>query len=160
MEIYSGQIGYHGCFSEGVCLRRVQPCTVQRVVEPLGAAIGEVGDDIANVQSQCAGLDACGDAPRAVPRPGAVTGLGIAAHHWRLAFGTAHPHIVGRWLDQAVQHGVARQAKDIIDAVGLAPRHHVRATVVAVAADSQPRVRPMAADPAHQAAQMVADFHA
>jgi hypothetical protein len=23
MEIYSGQTGYHGCFSEGVCLRRV-----------------------------------------------------------------------------------------------------------------------------------------
>ena len=88
----------------------------------------------------------------------AIAGLSVAAHHRRLGFGATHPDIVGGGLDQAAQHGVAGQAEHIIHIVGLAPRHHFGAAIVAVATDRQPRGRPMAADATHQATQMTANF--
>lgn len=66
----------------------------------------------------------------------------------------AHAHRIGHRFDQTVEHSVAGQAKDVVDTIGLAPRHHLGAAVMAVAANGQPRVWPMAA----HTAQMAADF--
>ncbi len=131
---------------------------VERVVEPFGAAAPQVGHDVADVQSLRAGLDPRRHAPLASPGLGAVAGLGVAAHHHGLSFGATHPDIVGSGLDQPAQHGVAGQAEDVVHVVGLAPRHHLGTAVVTIAADGQPRGRPMAADAAHQATQMAAHF--
>ena len=119
--------------------------TVQGVVEPLGAATREVGDHVANVQPLRGGLDArrhaslrsartwrrsgsrCSGA-RSPPRPSARrTRTSSAASSTR-----------------AVKHGVARQAEDIVDAVGLAPSHHFGTAVMAIAPDGQLRARPVA----------------
>ena len=53
---------------------------VEILIQPLGGAAADVGDDIADVETLSRGLDACGDA--ALPRPGlgAVAGLGQVAH--------------------------------------------------------------------------------
>ncbi len=99
------------------------------------------------------------DAPFAAPRLGAVAGFGIAADHRRLRLGAANPHIVGVRFHQAVEDFIARQAKDVIHAIGLAPRHHLGTAVMTVASDGQPGVGPMLSDTADQAAQMVADFY-
>ena len=49
------------------------------------------------------------------------------------AFRTAHPDIIGLRLHEAVEHGIAGNAKDVIDAVRLAPGHRLLATVMAIA---------------------------
>jgi hypothetical protein len=51
-------------------------------------------------------------------------------------------------------------SRNVVDTIGLAPRHHLGTAVMAVAADGQPCVGPLAAEPAHQASQMAADFYA
>ena len=50
----------------------------------------------------------------------------------------------------------AGQTKDEIDAVFFAPRHHLWAAVMAIAADGDVRLRPVFADAMHEAAQMAA----
>ena len=56
------------------------PRIIQGVVQPVGAAMGHVGDDIANVETLRCGLNACGATSLAAPGFGTVAGLGIAAH--------------------------------------------------------------------------------
>src|SRR5512135_3430272 len=51
-----------------------------------------------------------------------------------------------------------RKARDVIDAVRLAPAHRLFAAIMAVAADGDARVGPMPADAADEAAQPAADF--
>ncbi len=82
----------------------------------------------------------------AAPRPGLLPPRGAPAHR-------------PDRFHQAIHNRIASQAEDIIDAIGLAPRHHFRPTVMAVAADGQPCIGPMAADPAHQAPQVAVDLH-
>ena len=53
-------------------------------------------------------------------------------------------------LCEAVQHGIARQAEDVVDAVLLAPRHGLGPAVVAVSPEGEPGARPVPADAAHQ----------
>ncbi len=139
---------------------RLAPGTVERVVEPLGAAAGEAGHHAAYVQTQGGGLDPGRDPAFAAPGSGAVAGLGVAAQHRRFCLGAADPDIVGRRLEQPGQHGVAGQAEDEVHAVGLAPRHHLGTAVVAIAADRQPRGGPVAADAAHQAPEVAAHLDA
>jgi len=101
---------------------RLAALAIQRVVQPLRAAAPDVGHDVADVQSVAARLDARADAPLAFPGFGAVACLGVAPHQRCLALGVAHPHIVGDLLDLPIQHVVAAEAEDIVNAVGLAPR--------------------------------------
>ena len=58
-----------------------------------------------------------------------------------------------RPIDQPVEHGVAGQAKDKIDAVLIAPLHHLGAAVMAVAPDGDPGLGPVPADAADEMAQ-------
>lgn len=85
---------------------------VQTVIEPFGIAAWDVGDGVANIEPSGCGFDARYDTMLAAPGLGTVTRFGIAAHDARLLFRPPHPHIIGRRLDQAVQHGVAGQAED------------------------------------------------
>ncbi len=43
---------------------------------------------------------------------------------------------------EAVQHGIARQAEDVVDAVLLAPRHGLGPAVVAVSPEGEPGALP------------------
>src|SRR5437588_3087239 len=54
---------------------------IEAVVDPLGGADAQVGDDIANIEPLLRGFDAGDDAPVAIPRACTVGGLGIAAYH-------------------------------------------------------------------------------
>ena len=133
--------------------------TIEGVVEPLGAAALEVGDDVADVEPLGAGLDARGDAALAAPGLGAIAGLGVAAHapapgSRRAAPGHRRRSISTRRLSTALPG----RPKNVVEGIGFAPRHHFGTAVMTIAADGQARVRPMTADAAHQAAQMAADF--
>ena len=66
-----------------------------------------------------AGLDPGYHPPPLVPRFGRVAGLGKAAQHLGLALGAAHPDIIGGRLDQAVEHDIAGEPKNVGDAIAL-----------------------------------------
>jgi hypothetical protein len=121
-------------------------------------AASEAGHHEADVEAHAAGLDA-GDHPALLaPGLGAIAGFGIAAQHRHLGLGTANTHIIGRLLNGGPQDGVGRQAEDVVDALGLAERHHLRTAVVAVAAQGYAGPRPVAADLPQQTPQMPPDF--
>ena len=88
----------------------------------------ERGDDVARVEAARRSLEPGDDAAFAVPRAGGVIEAGEAAHLLRAGLGAAHPDVVGDIVGEAVQHGIARQAEDVVDAVRLAP-HHATASV-------------------------------
>jgi hypothetical protein len=48
----------------------------------------------------------------------------------------AGTYVIDDFVDQAVEDGVAGQSEDEADAVFFAPRHHLRATVMAIGAGS------------------------
>ena len=60
-----------------------------------------------------------------------------------------HPHsgqtITLGTFDQAVEHNIAGEPKNVVDAVGLTPRHRLFAAVMAVAADADVSVGPASA---------------
>src|SRR6266404_2611320 len=55
-----------------------------------------------------------------------------------------------------VEHGVAGQTKDEVDLALVAPFHHLRAAVMAVAPDGNPRLWPVPADAADETTQVTA----
>ena len=90
----------------------------------------------------------CGaSAPRGT---GGVVEGGEAPHLFGAGLGAAHLEVVGDAVCEAVQHGIARQAEDVVDAVLLAPRHGLGPAVVAVSPEGEPGARPVPADAAHQ----------
>jgi hypothetical protein len=88
------------------------------------------------------GLDTRSDPAFAVLGVRAVADLGVAAHGWGLCESTPHPHLIGDRFDQPVEHGIAREAEDVVQSIDLAPRRHLRTTVMTIAADGQARVGP------------------
>ena len=74
--------------------------------------------------------------------------------------GAAHLEVVGDVVCEAVQHAIARQAEDVVDAVVLAPRHGLGPAVVAVSPEGEPGARPVPADAAHQVLEEGADLGA
>src|SRR3954453_22967523 len=95
---------------------------IQRVVQPLRAAAPDVGHDVADVQSVAARLDARTHAALAFPGLGPTGDLGVAPPKRSLPLGVARPHIVCALPDLPIQHIVAAEAEDVVDAVGLTPR--------------------------------------
>ena len=77
--------------------------TIESVIQLLGAATGDVGDDEADIEAFGGGLDARSHASWAVPGFGAVASLGIAAQRLNLFLGSANPDIIGGLLDQSVE---------------------------------------------------------
>src|SRR3954453_17044484 len=108
---------------------------VEAVIDPLGAAMGEAGHHVANVQALCRRLDPGCDPALGGPGFGAIPGLGVAAQQRGACSGPAPPHVIRGGLDQATQPVIAGQAEDEIDAAGLAPLHHLGPPIMAVAAD-------------------------
>src|SRR6202040_2659140 len=94
-----------------------------------------------------------------VPLLGRVARLGKAAQNLSLVHGTAHPDIVGGGVDQAVEHNIAGEPENVVDAVVLAPRHPLFAAVMAVAADGDVGAGPVPADAPDQAAEKLANLH-
>src|SRR6202158_3765095 len=72
----------------------------------------------------------------------------------------ARANVVGGLIDQPVEHGVAGQTEDEVDAILVAPLHDLRAAVMTVAADGDARRRPVLPYAADQAAQVTADLDA
>src|ERR1700674_4017769 len=72
----------------------------------------------------------------------------------------AGANVGGRRIDQSVEHRVAGQTKDKVDVVLVAPLHDLWATVMAVAPDGNPGLRPVPADATDETAQVTADLGA
>ena len=120
----------------------------------------ERGDDVAGVEAARGGLQPGDDPAFAVPRTGGVVEGGEAPHLFGAGLGAAHLEVVGDAVCEAVQHGIARQAEDVVDAVLLAPRHGLGPAVVAVSPEGEPGARPVPADAAHQVLEEGADLGA
>ena len=120
----------------------------------------ERGDDVAGVEAPRACLQPGDDPAFAVPRTGGVVEGGEAPHLFGAGLGAAHLEVVGDAVCEAVQHGIARQAEDVVDAVLLAPRHGLGPAVVAVPPECEPGARPVPADAPHQVLEEDADLGA
>ena len=120
----------------------------------------ERGDDVAGVEAARGGLQPGDDPAFAVPRTGGIVEGGEAPHLFGAGLGAAHLEVVGDAVCEAVQHGIARQAEDVVDAVLLAPRHGLGPAVVAVSPEGEPGARPVPADAAHQVLEEGADLGA
>jgi hypothetical protein len=120
---------------------------VDRLLEMLGRAF-ERGDDIARIEAPGGGLDTSHDAARFGPAFGGVADLDPGPALLLFTLGAGHAEIVGDDADLGIQHVVPGEPEDVIDAVLLAQSHGLGAGLVAVAAPTQPRPRPVAADAA------------
>jgi hypothetical protein len=116
----------------------------------------DAGDDEADIEPLSGGFDAGTDTALLIPGLGLIAGLGEAAQGGFLFERTAGADVVGDFVDQAVEDDVAGQSEDEANAVFFAPRHHLLATVMAIAANGDVRLRPVFADAADEAAQMAA----
>jgi len=129
-------------------------CAVDRLIKVLGIAPLQRGDDVANVDASAqhvilvAGtrLDPGHDTPLLIPRLGRVAFLGKATQHLGLALRSPHPDIIGNRLDKTIEHNIAGEPKNVVDAVVLAPRHRLRAAVVAIAAQDDVGLGPVPAN--------------
>jgi hypothetical protein len=95
-----------------------------------------------------------------VPGSRPVACLGEAAQAGLLVERAAGANVVGRRINQPVEHRVAGQTKDKVDVVLVAPFHDLRATVMAVASDRDPGQRPVPADAMDETAQVTTDLGA
>src|SRR5471030_1420734 len=133
---------------------------IQAVIDPLGRADIEAGDDEADVEAELGGLNTGDGAPFAIPGLCLVAGLGIAAQNRQVLDGASRADVVGDFVDFSGERLGARQAEDVVDAVGLAPRHRLRPSIVPVATERNSRLVPSRADAPYQAAKMSTDLDA
>src|SRR6478736_2220421 len=127
---------------------------IQAVVDPLGRADIEACDDEADVEAEHRRLNTGDGAPFAIPGPCLVARLGIAAQNRQVLDGASGADVVGDLVDFSGERLGAGQAKDVVDAVVLAPRHRLRPSIVPVATERNSRLLPPSPDMPYQAAQM------
>src|ERR1039457_48963 len=127
---------------------------IQAVVDPLGRADIEAGDDEADVEAELRRLNTGDGASFAIPGLCLVAGLGIAAQNSQVPDGASRPDVVGDLVDFSGERLGARQAEDVVDAVVLAPRHRLRPGIVPVATERNSRLLPSRADVPYQASKM------
>src|SRR5207248_3463310 len=120
----------------------------------------DAGDDEADIEALCGGLDPGTGTPVDIPGFRPVACLGKAAQAGLLVERPAGANVVGHGIDQPVEHGVAGQTEDEVDVVLIAPLHDLRASVMTVAADRDAGLRPMSADAIDETAQVTADLGA
>src|SRR5438552_1295550 len=111
------------------------------------------GRGAADVEALGGGLDARNGAAVGVPGFRLVAGLSKAAQARLLVERAAGANVVGRLIDQPVEHGVAGQTEDEVDPVLVAPLHHFGAAIMAVAANGDPGLWPVPANATDEAAQ-------
>ena len=134
------------------------PGTVEDVVDVLGRAGNEAGNDEADVEAERGGLDAGTDAPRRGPGLGLILRFGIAAQDRRRGERATGADVIGGDVDGTVEYSITGQAENEVDGVFLAEIHDFRPAVMTVATDGDPRVRPVPADTPQKAPQMRGDF--
>src|SRR5258706_7432251 len=127
---------------------------IQTVVDPLGRADIEAGDDEADVEAELRRLNTGDGSPFAIPRLGLVARLGIAAQNRQVLDGASRADIVGDLVDFSGERLGTRQTGDIVDALVLAPRHRLPPSIVALATESNSRLVPSRADAPYQGAEM------
>jgi hypothetical protein len=127
---------------------------IQAVVDPLGRAGIEAGDDEADVEAEHRRLNTGDGAPFAIPGLRPVARLVIAAQNSQVLDGASGADVVGDLVDFSGERLGAGQTEDVVDAVVLAPRHRLRPSIVPVAAERNSRLAPPRPDMPYQAAQM------
>src|SRR3954462_3992627 len=95
----------------------------------------DAGDDETDIEALCGGLDPGTGAPVDMPGFRLVACLGEAAQVGLLVERAAGANVVGRRIDQPVEHGV--------DTILVAPLHDLRASVMAIASDRDAGLRPV-----------------
>ena len=133
---------------------------IQAVVDPLGRADIEAGDDEADVEAAHCRLNAGDGAPFAIPGLGLVAGLGIAAQNRQVLDRASRADVVGDLVGFSGERLGTRQAENVVDAVILAPRHRLRPSIVPVATERNSRLVPSRTDAPYQAAKMGPDLDA
>src|SRR5665647_1732014 len=129
-------------------------CAIQAVVDPLGRADIEAGDDEADVEAELRRLDTGDGAPFAIPGLCLVARLGIAAQNRQVLDGASGADVVSDLVDFSGERLGARQTEDVVDAVVLAPRHRLRPGIMPVATERNSRLVPSRADVPYQASKM------
>src|ERR1700704_4033615 len=120
----------------------------------------DAGDDEADVEALCGGLDPGAGAAVSVPGFRPIACRGEAAQAGLLVERAAGANVVRGLIDQPVEHAVAREAKDEVEVVLVAPFHDLRTAVMTVASDRDPGLRPVPADATDETAQVTADLDA
>src|SRR3954470_6281327 len=133
---------------------------VERLVDMLGRPGLDAGDDEADIEALCGGLDPGTGTPVDMPGFRPVACLGEAAQAGLLVERPAGTNVVGRRIDQPVEHSVAGQTEDEVDVVLIAPFHDLRASVMAIASDRDAGLRPVPANAIDETAQVTADLDA
>src|SRR6202035_1237696 len=127
---------------------------IQAVVDPLGRADIEAGNDEADVEAEHRRLDTGDGAPFAIPGLCLVARLGIAAQNSQVLDGAPRADVVSDLVDFSGERLGPGQTEDVGDAVVLAPRHRLRPSIVPVATERNSRLVPSRADVPNQASKM------
>src|ERR1035438_3283330 len=114
---------------------------IEAVVDPLGRADIEAGDDEADVEAEHRRLNTGDGAPFAIPGLCLVAGLGIAAQNRQVLDGAARADVGGDLVDFSGEWLGTGQTEDVVDAVVLAPRHRLRPSIVPVTTERNSRLR-------------------
>src|ERR1700682_3869826 len=125
--------GHAPCLRIPMMSAGLSPRAIDLLVERLGQT-AQIGDDEAAIGALRSGLDAGDDAALDFPALGGVEEVAITADLISLTADPSHGGILGEIADPVQQHCVAGEAKDVADALALAPRHRLGPAVVAVAA--------------------------
>src|SRR5258707_10081008 len=127
---------------------------IQAVVDPLGRADIEAGDDEADVETEHRRLNTGDGAPFAIPGLCLVARLGIAAQNRQVLDGASRADVVSDLVDFSGERLGTGQTEDVVDAVVLAPRHRLRPRIVPVPPESNSRLLPSRAGVPYQASKM------
>src|SRR5271165_7517726 len=127
---------------------------IQAVVDPLGRAGIEAGDDEADVEAEHRRLNTGDGAPFAIPGFRLVARLGIAAQNSQVLDGASGADVVGDLVDFSGERLGTGQTENVVYAVVLAPRHGFRPGIVPVATERNSRLVPSRADVPYQASKM------
>ena len=120
----------------------LSPLAVDVLVEMLGLP-GQGGHDVAGVEAQCGRLEPGDDPALDCPACRRVAGFLEAAQLGSALLGPQDLERVSRLLDLAAQDAVPSKAEDVVDSIGFAPRHRLRAAIVGIAPEGDAGRWPM-----------------
>src|ERR1700694_6014245 len=156
----AGGIGGELCFMQLDQILGLAARAIQAVVDPLGRADIEAGDDEADVEAERGRLNTGDGTPFAIPGVCLVAGLVIAAQNSQVLDGASRADVVSGLVGFSGERLGTGQTEDVVDAVVLAPRHRLRPGIVPVATERNSRLVPPRPDVPYQAAQMGAHLDA
>src|SRR5450631_2506522 len=133
---------------------------IQAVVDPLGRADIEAGDDESDVEAEHRRLNTGDGAPFAIPGLCLVARLGIATQNRQVLDGASRADVVSDLVDFSGEWLGTGQTEDVVDTVVLAPCHRLRPSIMLVATERNSRLVPSRADAPYQAAKMGTDLDA